>query len=280
MRVLVLGASGMLGHKLYEVLELSCEVFGTTRGNSSSDPYKIPGIDACNLTTLYQVIDKVEPEVIVNCIGVVKQNPEAKNRCVAISMNTWLPHQIYRRCELQQIRLIHISTDCVFSGNVGNYTEDDITDPIDFYGFSKEAGEVIGNHALTIRTSMIGRELRGHYGLLEWFIKNKGGNVSGYTKAIFSGFPTLHLAFILEGIIMSHRGLSGLYHIASEPIDKYTLLAMINEAMGLGIKIDKVPGVECNRSLNGTKFNTATGFKPKPWHTMIKEMAQDACYGY
>jgi dTDP-4-dehydrorhamnose reductase len=280
MRVLIFGVTGMLGHKLYEVLQSSCEVYGTTRSGSVNDSNIVPLIDARNKTKIQQTIDQVKPDVVVNCIGLVKQNPEAKDKQASVIINALLPHKLHELCEQRGARLIQISTDCVFNGANGNYTESDWANPVDLYGHSKCVGEVIADNALTIRTSMIGRELRGHYGLLEWLIKNQGGNVSGYTKSIFSGFPTLHLSFILQKIIMELKDLSGLYHIASKPIDKYSLLKMINQEMGLGIKIDKVPGVECNRSLSGAKFNKATGFKPKPWLTMIKEMAQDACYGY
>ncbi len=174
------------------------------------------------------------------------------------------------------IRLIHISTDCVFSGEEGGYTEGSLADATDVYGKTKYLGEVTGNNVLTIRTSIIGRELVRSRGLLEWFISNRGGTVNGYDNAIFSGFPTVTFAGIIKDIILNHPELNGLYHVASNPIDKYTLLNMINDTMHLGIKIVRLPAFRCDRSLDATKFSKATGFKPPPWSIMIDELAKDA----
>lgn len=276
MKVLILGASGMLGHKLYQVLRKDMEVYGTIRGNSKDDPNIIPYVEAINHFKLHHVIDGLAPDAVVNCIGLVKQNHEAKNTHNCFVINAGFPHKIATMCRQRKIRFIHISTDCVFNGLSGNYNEYDTPSPLDLYGYSKLLGEVKGDNVLTIRTSMIGPELRGRYGLLEWLLSNRGGHISGYTESIFSGFPTITLSKLLKKLILEHRELTGLYHIASDPIDKYSLLEMINQEMDLCIDIQKVPGMKCNRSLNGSKFNKETGFSPLDWPAMVKELVHES----
>jgi len=283
-RVLILGANGMLGHKLYQVLSPDFDVTGTIRGDYRDinkygffrQSQILPHLDAMKIDQLEQAIVKTKPEVVINCIGVVKSLVEK----VGISDTTWLnaqlPHQLYQICRSKAIRLIHISTDCVFSGKKGNYREDDPSDANDIYGKTKYLGEVKGDGALTIRTSIIGRELAGTNGLLEWFLANRGGKVQGYTNAIFSGFPTLHLSRIIADIIMKHQGLNGIYHVASEPISKFNLLTLINNAFGLNIEIEEYPDYRIDRSLDGTLFRKETGFAPLPWQQMVEELAVDA----
>lgn len=282
-RVLVLGAAGMLGHKLYQVLGKAFDVTGTIRGDYKDinryglfQPSQIvPHLDAMKVDGLEETIAQTKPDVVINCIGVIKPLVEK----VGIPATTWqnarLPHELYRICRAKGARLIHISTDCVFSGSKGNYSEDDSSDADDIYGKTKYQGEVKDAGALTIRTSIIGRELAGANGLLEWFLANRGGRVKGYTNAIFSGFPTLHLAGIIADIISKHQDLNGLFHVASEPISKYSLLTLINDAFRLNITIDKYPDVRVDRSLNGMLFRQKTGFKPLPWEKMIEEIARD-----
>ncbi len=173
--------------------------------------------------------------------------------------------------------MIHISTDCVFSGRRGNYREDDISDAEDLYGKSKYLGEVNGDGALTIRTSIIGRELATTNGLVEWFLSREGGEAKGYSNAVFNGFPTVHFAGIIADIIANHRELSGIYHISSEPISKLQLLDLIREHMGLDVRIDEYPKFVCDRSLDSTLYRTQTGFEPFPWARMIEEFSEDAC---
>jgi dTDP-4-dehydrorhamnose reductase len=172
--------------------------------------------------------------------------------------------------------LLHISTDCVFSGKKGNYKEADPSDAEDTYGKTKYLGEVKDEGALTLRTSIIGRELTSSNGLLEWFIGNRGGQVQGWTNAIFSGFPTLHFSRIIADIITNHPDLSGLYNVSSEPLSKYALLSLINKAFGLNIVIKESPEPREDRSLDSTKFRKETGFTPQSWDTMVKELAEDA----
>jgi len=277
----------MLGHKLYQVLAPLLDVTGTIRG-----PYNnisgygffqqsriVPNVDAVKISQVKKVIEEISPDVLINCIGVVKQLSEERGVLLNIWLNSLFPHQLYQICRARKIRLIHISTDCVFSGSKGNYREDDPSDAEDVYGQTKYLGEVNEDGALTIRTSIVGRELASTNGLLEWFLSNQGGRVQGYTNAIFSGFPTFHLSRIIADIITNHRNLSGLYHVSSEPISKFKLLTLINTAMKLNIDIEEYPDFRCDRSLDSTLYRKETGFAPPSWEKMIDELAQDAA-GY
>ena len=284
LKVLILGATGMLGHKLYQVLRPSADVVGTIRSgykiisryNFLEPTILIPRFDALQPNAPKQVIESIQPDVVVNCIGVINKLLEKTGTETARRLNAELPHELYRICRPRGIRLIHISTDCVFTGTKGRYTEDDIPDAVDVYGSTKALGELREDGALTLRTSLIGRELHSSNGLLEWFISRKGGEVEGWTNAIFSGFPTLHISRIVADVIARHSGLSGLYNVAAEPISKFHLLSLINQAFGLNIVIKESPEPREDKSLDAAKFNKATGFIPLPWPQMIKEMAEDA----
>ena len=285
MRVLILGVTGMLGHKIYQRLALEHDVIGTIRGHYRDvERYGlfqkgtvVPEVDALKLFLIEEVIQGINPDVLINCIGIVKQVSEAQDRFLSIQVNSLFPHQLGRICDRMGIRLIHISTDCVFSGRKGNYREDDPSDAEDDYGKTKYLGEVKGSGALTIRTSIIGRELATANGLVEWLISKEGGKVNGFTNAIFSGFPTLHFAGIVADIIANHRGLSGIYHISSEPISKLQLLNLVRENMGLDLKIEEHSEFVCNRSLDSIRYRSRTGFKPLSWERMIEEFSEDAC---
>ena len=274
----------MLGHKLYQVLTPIFDVAGTVRG-----PYRdiskygffeqsriVHDIDALEISRVEKVIEETSPDVVINSIGIVKQLEKKKGVLLNIWLNSLFPHQLYQICQAKGIRLIHISTDCVFSGVKGNYREDDSSDAEDTYGKTKYLGEVNEAGALTIRTSLIGRELTSTNSLLEWFLSNRGGRVDGFSNAIFSGFPTLHLSRIIAEIIANHQNLSGLYHISSEPISKFKLLTLINRAMKLNIEVNEYPDYHCDRSLDSTRYRKKTGFTPPSWEKMVDELAEDA----
>ena len=284
MKVLILGSAGMLGHKLYQVLTPNFDVTGTIRG-PYSDISKygffqqsriVPDTDAQDISRVEKVIKETSPDVAVNSIGIIKPLEKKSGELLNIWINSLFPHQLYKICQAGGIRLIHISTDCVFSGKKGNYREDDPSDAEDIYGKTKYLGEVNGAGALTIRTSLIGRELASTNNLLEWFLANQGGKVQGYSNAIFIGFPTLHLSRIITDIITHHQNLSGVYHVSSEPISKFKLLTLINRAMGLNITIEEYPDFHCDRSLDSTLYRKETGFTPPSWEKMVNELAQDA----
>jgi len=278
--VLILGAGGMLGHKLLGTLASHFAVVGTVRGGSVprsplSEITIRPGVEAMDFDTVRRALADIQPQVVVNCIGIVKQLAAAKESVASITVNALFPHQLAELCQATGIRLIHISTDCVFSGNKGNYTEDDLPDPVDLYGRSKLLGEVSGPVCLTLRTSMIGRELRSPAGLVEWFISQRGGEVQGYGRAIFSGLTTSVLARLIRDIIEHHPDLEGLWHVSADPICKYELLCLINDKMGLNIRVKRQTQYCCDRSLNSDRFRQQVGFCPPSWNEMIDEMSCD-----
>jgi dTDP-4-dehydrorhamnose reductase len=283
MSVLVLGANGMLGHKLMQVLSQKFKVTGTIRGKTS-DFVNYPiftGLDiignvrADDLGGIQEVIEKTNPGVIINCIGIVKQLPAAMDPLQSIAINALFPHQLAKICLQKNIRLIHISTDCVFSGKTGNYKEDDPSDASDLYGKTKYLGELQYTGCLTLRTSFIGRELGTTHGLIEWFVSNEGKTVPGYKKAIFSGLTTLKMSEIISQIISDYPSLYGVQQIASEPISKYDLLKLVKKTYGMEICIRPDETVISNHTLNGEKFKKETNIKIPSWEYMVDQMYRD-----
>lgn len=282
-KVLILGGSGMLGHKLWQVLASRFESYVTFR--SSFDKYRhydlfdptrvVEQVSAENFESVAQALATVRPAVVINCIGIIKQVPEAQDPLVSISINALFPHRLAQACRNAGIRLIHVSTDCVFSGRKGAYIEEDLPDPCDLYGRTKLLGEVVTDGCLTLRTSIIGRELASAHGLFEWFFRQRGNTVNGYTRAIYSGFPTLILAELIGDIIEKYPTLSGLWHISSEPISKYALLFLIKEIFKLDIRIVKDSTFFCDRSLDSSRFREVTGYEPPTWPEMIAAMARE-----
>jgi dTDP-4-dehydrorhamnose reductase len=283
MIILILGATGMLGHKLMQVLSHEHTVTGTVRRNTSvlmdypifSKMNIFGNISADNLEAMHIAIDKINPEVIINCIGIVKQLPAAQDPLQSIAINALFPHQLAKLCRQKNIRMIHMSTDCVFSGHKGNYSETDPSDAEDLYGKTKFLGEVDYPGCLTIRTSIIGRELETKHSLIEWFLSQEGKTVSGYKKAVFSGLTTIALSEIIAEILADHPRLSGVYQVASKPISKYDLLNMVEKTYGMKIKIDPDESIINNRSLNPEKFKKETNIKIPSWEYMIEEMYRD-----
>jgi len=283
MRVLILGGSGMLGHKLWQAYRNHFDTWATVRSsyrayakyNLFDSERLLGGVDAFNFDTVVCALATVRPDVVINCIGIVKQVPTAKDPFISLTLNSLFPHKLANLCRAASARLIHISTDCVFSGKKGMYTEDDVSDAEDLYGRSKFLGEVRGKGCLTLRTSIIGRELQTTNGLVEWFLSNRGGKVSGYTQAIYSGLTTLALAELIANVVEHHPELSGVYHVSSEPITKYNLLRLLRDAFGVQVEIEPCPEVCIDRSLNSTRFRAATNFTPPTWADMIQAIAED-----
>ena len=281
-RVLVLGASGMLGHKLWQVLSTRMDAYSTlrTRGHPAArlgllDPARtVVDVVADSLDTVEHSVASVQPQVVVNCIGIVKQVREARDPIQSISINSLFPHRLAALCRAEGARLIHVSTDCVFSGRAGHYDESDIPDPTDLYGRSKLLGEVTDGDGLTVRTSIIGRELSGASGLLEWFLAQQEA-VRGFRRAIFSGLTTEALARILASIISDHPSLSGIWHVASEPISKHDLLCMLKVAFRSTVQIIPDDEVVIDRSLDGSRFEQETGLHAPSWTEMVAQLAAD-----
>lgn len=283
MKVLIIGGGGMLGHKLAQVFSDKFETFVTLRGSLSKyETLKIFGrtnvyenIDAENIENLEEIIRKIKPEVLINAVGIIKQLPSSKNVVNTLKINSIFPHQLAELAKANDARLICVSTDCVFSGKKGNYDETDIPDAEDLYGKSKNLGEVVEGNCLTIRTSIIGREIGTKHSLLEWFLSNENGKVRGFKNAVFSGFPTEILSEILADVVENHKDLRGLYHISSEPINKFDLITLIKNQYGADIEIESDENFVIDRSLDSTKFREETRFVPQTWKEMVKKMAQD-----
>jgi dTDP-4-dehydrorhamnose reductase len=280
----VLGATGMLGHRLVQTLSSGCSVFGTVRGDPgrwSGHPAFAGvewkgGVEATDLDALRRVIHEARPDAVVNCIGIIKQLPAAKDPIPSLEINALLPHRLFRICRDAGARLVHVSTDCVFSGRKGNYREDDTADADDLYGRTKLLGELQGEGSVTLRTSMIGREMDRRTGLLEWFLAQRGGTVKGFARAIFSGLTTTQLSRVIAEVLERHRNIAGLWHVAADPIDKFTLLQMIDRAFELGIRIERDESFVCDRSLDGSRFRAATGFRAPAWEEMVRELAAES----
>ena len=271
MKVLVLGGDGMLGHELYRELRDYHETRVTQR-SQSSEPHIFSGVEVRGSNRIEQVIAQFRPAAVVNCIGIVKQRPEAEEAIVSIEVNALLPHRLAIACRAAGARLVQLSTDCVFSGDKGGYREEDLPDPVDVYGRSKLLGEVTGDGALTVRTSMIGLGLNRKTSLIDWFLAQKG-KVQGYRKAIFSGLTTRELSRVIRMIVEKHPQASGLYHLSAAPIDKYTLLTKLRERLGKSIEIVPVDEPRIDRSLDSTRFRRVFGWKPPEWDAMLDELA-------
>lgn len=285
MRVLIFGASGMLGHKLYQRLRAEFDVFATVRSGFESierfgifDKYSIiENVDVSDTASIRRTVETVKPDCVINAVGIIKQVPGGKEVIQNLLVNAVFPHRLAELSAEHGFRIITISTDCVFDGKRGNYSEDDIPDARDLYGMSKFLGELNDNaNALTLRTSMIGRELGTCHSLVEWFLSNSGKTINGYINAIYSGFPTVVLTGIIADLIARQPPLTGLFHIASDPINKFDLLSLINKYFDAGVEIESFNDFVIDRSLDSSKFMAATGFDSPSWNEMIAQMAADA----
>jgi len=288
MRILIFGAGGMLGHKLMQVLGAHHDVVGTFRGADVTrleavgitHDKLLTGVVVEDLDSIRHAIETAKPDVVINAIGIIKQLPDSKNVISTLTVNSIFPHRLAELGQEFGFRLITVSTDCVFAGTRGNYSESDTPDATDLYGKSKNLGEVTGDNCLTLRSSIIGHELGSAHSLVDWFLSNRGGKVKGFARAIYSGFPTVVFAAIIDNLIRTRPDLSGLYHVSSAPIAKYDLLKLINDAYGSNIEIERDEEFRLDRSLDSTRFRNETGFAPKSWPEMIELMAADAqAYG-
>ena len=279
-RILIFGISGMLGNTLLRFFSSQdlYEVYGTARNYSSISILSsrlqkniFLNIDAGNTDHLIKVISVAQPDIIINCVGVVKQLAEAEEPLTSLPLNSLLPHRLAHLAAACNARLIHISTDCVFSGKKGSYLESDLQDATDLYGRSKLMGEVDYPNAITLRTSIIGHELNGARSLINWFLAQEGC-VEGYAKAIFSGLPTVEIARVIDQFVLPYPHLRGLYHLSAEPISKLDLLELVRIIYGKEIDIIPNDKLVIDRSLNSSRFREATGFVPKSWPAMIHAM--------
>lgn len=283
MRVLIFGASGMLGHKLYQRMTAQFKVFCTIRGDFESierfglfaKASIVENVDATDLVSIKRAISVVRPDCVINAIGLIKQIPASNEVVTALRVNSIFPNQLADLSEEFSFRLITIGTDCVFDGKKGNYSERDPPDARDLYGLSKLLGEVTRNNALTIRTSIIGRELSTNHSIVEWFLGQRGRRVQGYRKAIYTGLPCGVLADIIANLISDYPDMAGLFHVSSNPISKFELLTLLNQYYSAHVVIDPSDEVAIDRSLDSSNFRAFTGFQPTDWSQMIEEMAND-----
>ena len=282
-RVLVLGASGMLGSTLFRAFSRSPYflTFGSIR-EASAKRYFVPELHDALIPNVYldgesgllTAFTMAKPDVVINCIGIIKQLPNANDHLDSLAINAMLPHRLAKYSDATGARLVHFSTDCVFSGKQGLYKEDDFPDAYDLYGRTKFLGEVAYENSITLRTSIIGHELNRSKSLVDWFL-SQSGEVKGFTKAVFSGLPTIEVARVVMEYVIPNPNLNGLYHLSVDPINKFDLLNLVASTYGKDIKIIPDDKLSIDRSLNSDRFRAVTGFKPRPWLDLIKDMHEE-----
>lgn len=270
----------MLGSAAFQYLShrFPGEVYGSARSAAAKRIFPadlaknlVIGIDVDNADALAGFLREVRPDVVLNCVGIVKQLASAEDPLVAIPINAILPHRLARLADLVGARLVHISTDCVFTGRKGDYRESDASDAEDLYGRSKLLGEVDYPNAVTLRTSIIGREVGSRNGLVEWFL-SQSGRVRGYRKAIFSGLTTDELVRVIAEHVLPNPDLRGVYHVSVDPISKFDLLGIVKEIYGVSTEIEPDDAVAIDRSLNSDRFRAAVGYAPPAWPDLIRNM--------
>jgi len=282
-RVLVLGATGLLGNVVFNLLmrEQKYHPIGTIRKKESKLFFKeahYENLVVCNNINdefeLSRLFEKTNPDIVINCISL--DEVSFKKKCIFdfIMIYSILPHRLSRLCEISNSRLIQVSSDGIFSGLKGNYLEQDIPDSKELYGLVKYLGELSESHTVTLRTSMIGHSLRKNHGILDWFLaQNKFCN--GFKNVIFSGLPTIELSIVIRDYIITNSSLSGVYNIAAKPISKYDLLTKIAEVYKKNIKIIPVSSPILDRSLNSAHFYSITGYAAPEWPDLIRIMHEN-----
>lgn len=283
-KVLVLGAQGMLGHMLVRVLSDRHEVSGSLTGRYESvgrlqkvlsKRACVESVDVTDFVAVTRAILDREPNVVVNCVGLIKHKMDRQSALKAIMVNSVFPHQLAKFCSDQQIRLIHFSTDCVFRGRPGLKQPSDVPDATDVYGMTKRLGEIDYGSALTLRTSFVGRQLSGNEELFEWILSQRGNSIKGFRRAVYSGLTTQALSNVVQRVIEEQGHLSGLFQVASAPISKFDLIMKFNEVLELGLTVEPDTSYECDRSLDGSEFQKVTGIEVPSWDTMLNNFVAD-----
>jgi dTDP-4-dehydrorhamnose reductase len=282
-RILILGATGMLGSCLFRAFanDEHYTTFGTIR--AAADIYHfapalrtalISDVQVEHEAGVLKAMAQARPDVVINCVGIIKQLPSANDHLMSLTVNASLPHRLAKYCEMAGARLVHFSTDCVFSGKAGGYREDDFADADDVYGRTKLLGEVTYDHTITLRTSIIGHELASAKSLIDWFLSQES-RTNGYVRAVFSGLPTIEMARVLKQYVLPRPALSGLYHLSVAPINKFDLLQQVAKVYGSPVEILPDDRLVIDRSLNSEQFRAATGYSPEPWPELITAMHAD-----
>jgi len=282
-RILVVGASGMLGHEVARVLAPDFEVWGACRAPEQLPDLGIPadrllgGLDATKTGSAYALVELVRPDLVLNAVGIVKQRADAKAAIPSIEVNSLWPHVLADACERYGARMVHVSTDCVFSGSRGGYTEADVPDAFDLYGRSKLLGEVTDReNVVTLRTSIVGWQLGDPTGLVGWFAAHRDEKLKGFTKAVFSGLTTRAFTEVVRDVVMPDPTLSGLWHLSAKPIDKFTLLAKLAEKLGWDVDLTSSDELVIDRSLDSSRFRERTGWAPQGWDAMLEALARES----
>lgn len=286
MRVLIVGGDGLLGHAMVRGLQAAHEVAVTLHG--PTEAYRqfallqgdrvACGVDVRDEAALRRAIAWAAPQAIINCVGLVKRDG-AGNPAAEIEINALFPHRLAEASREAGARLIQFSTDCVFSGRRGGYTEDDVPDEPGWHGRCKALGEVIAPHCLVLRTSVIGRELSCRRSLIEWYLAQRGV-IRGYRRAIYSGFTTREMARIVDMLLVRQPDMHGVWHVASAPISKFDLLTGLHERLRrTDVRIEPWDGFVCDRSLDGSRFAQATGYLAPEWGRMLDELAGEKAAG-
>lgn len=277
MKIAIFGSNGMLGHQLVNSWADKHELFRIARAPSTKAPTRRTRgdffLDVRDAAAVQQVLHEIKPDAIVNAIGIVKQRPQAKEGVESVAVNSLFPHQLAAAAADVGARVVHLSTDCVFTGQKGMYTESDVPDARDMYGRSKLLGELTDYaQAITLRTSIIGLEIANHHSLIEWFLAQNGA-IKGFRRAIYSGFTTLEMARIIEMILERFPEKRGLYHVSSEPIDKYTLLTKLKSLLGKDVAIEEDNKFHCDRSMESGRFREELSYTPPSWDRMLEELS-------
>ena len=278
MRILILGADGMIGHKIAQSLEDFELILASRKSISLKSIGIIKGkMVQHNLITdsLDLLLDSTTPDIIINCAGITTRRGVEDNIVNTRLLNSELPHKLDSWANLNSKKLIHFSTDCIFSGNRGNYLDNDFADADDIYGKSKALGEVDSPNTLTLRCSMIGRELYNFTELFEWLKKNKNKKIEGYSNTFYSGITTVRMGIILNQILKKNLNLSGIYNISSTPISKFDLLTKLSNAFNLNVEVKQNTNNKSNKVLISEKFTEITGIYPPNWDDLISEFKED-----
>lgn len=284
MRVLILGVSGLIGHKLLQELSRDFEVYATLHKSKSdygdlplfSNKNIIEKIDVLDFEVLKGTLFAINPDVILNCVGITKRKINLDNLIDVLNVNSVFPHKLANWAKENKKRVIHFSTDCVFDGKIGNYNEASLTTAEDLYGRTKALGEINYSHTLTIRSSFIGQELFDKTELLDWFLSQKGKTINGFKKVLYSGVSTRFMAAVVKDILFNFPNLSGLYQLAPEnPISKYELLSIAKDAFNIAVNINADEKHVHLPTLDGSKLRNAIHLKTPSWKEMMSDLALD-----
>lgn len=272
----------MLGHEAIRVLSPDFGVWGACRNPSALPDLGIPverllsDLDATDRECPYRLVDSVRPDLVINAVGIVKQRADAKDAIPSVEVNSLWPHLLADACDRHGARMVHVSTDCVFSGSRGGYTETDVPDAFDLYGRSKLLGEVTDReNAITLRTSIIGWQIGAPTGLVGWFAAHRHEPLKGFSKAIFSGLTTRALTQVIRDVVMADPTLSGLWQVSAQPIDKYSLLTGLAGHLGWDVDISRSEELVIDRSLDSSRFRERTGWTPPSWDRMLADLAAE-----